>query len=105
MLSKPLTVLGPSVDFSKLPYRDRATGLNVNGNTPYLSEEIVTPPFRGETLRLKRGVHLHWAMPDALTQGVNRRKASGAEPLEFRSGLARRERPCLVQENEQGRVS
>jgi WD40 repeat protein len=75
--------LGASVDFSKMPYRDRPTKLNANGNTPYLSEEIVTPPFRGETLRLKRGVHLHWAMPDALTQGVNRRRLSGGEHLEF----------------------
>ncbi|MFT6373208.1 MAG: hypothetical protein ACJAZT_001967, partial [Gammaproteobacteria bacterium] len=68
-LERPTTVLEPMVDFSKLPYRDDEK--NHNAGTAYLSEEIVSHPFRDKNLRLEKGVHLHWALPDALTQGVN----------------------------------
>ncbi|MDX2475766.1 MAG: WD40 repeat domain-containing protein [Gammaproteobacteria bacterium] len=62
-------VLEPMVDFSKLPYHDDKK--NHKAGTAYLSEEIVSHPFRDKHLRLEQGVHLHWALPDALTQGVN----------------------------------
>jgi WD40 repeat protein len=70
-LERPTTVLEPMVDFSKLPYRDDEK--NHNAGTAYLSEEIVSHPFQDKSLRLEEGVHLHWALPDALTQGVNTR--------------------------------
>ncbi len=79
-MTKPETVLGPSADFSRLPYRNKQTAEEVNTDAAYISESIVAPPFRGKTLRLGKGIHLHWAMPDALTQG-NSRKAKGDRQL------------------------
>ncbi|MER5704045.1 hypothetical protein ABT023_19185 [Micromonospora sp. NPDC002296] len=34
-----------------------------------MSESIVATPFHDQNLILKAGVHLHWALPDALTRG------------------------------------
>ena len=47
------------------------TQYDVNADVPYISEKIVSHPFRDQSLRLGPGVHLHWALPDALTQGVS----------------------------------
>jgi hypothetical protein len=63
------TVLHSMADFSKLPYFDGER--NQNSDTAYTSEAIVSQAFRDKDLRLKKGVHLHWALPDALTQGTN----------------------------------
>ena len=63
------TVLHSMADFSKLPYFDGER--NQNSDTAYTSEAIVSQAFRDKDLRLKKGVHLHWALPDALTQGPN----------------------------------
>jgi hypothetical protein len=46
---------GPTADFSGL-----------TGDKPYLSESVVTMPG----ITLERGVHLHWALPEALTHGI-----------------------------------
>lgn len=63
------TVLHSTADFSKLPYFDGDHSRN--SDVAYISEAIVSHPFRDKDLRLGKGVHLHWALPDALTQGVN----------------------------------
>ncbi|MFF0523446.1 hypothetical protein ACFYTC_32485 [Actinomadura nitritigenes] len=68
-LGTDLDVVGPSVDFTRLPYRD-ATGRDRNGHLPYVSETLLTAPFQDQDFRLKAGVHLHWALPDALTRLV-----------------------------------
>ncbi|WP_372737458.1 hypothetical protein [Neptunomonas sp.] len=62
-------VLHSMADFSKLPFFDGQH--NQNSDVAYLSEEIVSKPFRDKDLRLGKGAHLHWALPDALTQGVS----------------------------------
>lgn len=54
-------------DFSRLPYQDKR---DVNPNIANISEEIVSQPFQNQNLYLKAGIHLHWALPDALTKGV-----------------------------------
>ena len=46
-----------AVDFQMLPSLGEA----------YLSKSIVPDPFEGET-RPRPGIHLHWALPDALTR-------------------------------------
>jgi len=74
VLENEETVLEAMADFSRLPYYDGKRKQNVNADAPYISEEIVSHPFRDQSLRLGRGVHLHWALPDALTQGVNTAK-------------------------------
>jgi hypothetical protein len=57
------------VDFTRLPFFDGQR--DVNPNITYLSEDIVAKPFQPLNLRLKPGVHLHWSLPDALTQGTH----------------------------------
>jgi hypothetical protein len=64
-----LPVRGPSADFSRLPYMDGTR--DVNGDVANISEEIVVEPFANQNLFLGRGIHLHWALPDALTKGVH----------------------------------
>ncbi len=56
-------------DFTRLPYFDGTR--DVNSDIAYISEEIVTHPFQIPNLRLGAGVHLHWALPDALTHGTH----------------------------------
>ena len=65
------SVLAPLADFSRLPYFDGTRDLN--STRAYLSEEILSQPLENPNLMLKAGVHLHWALPDALTQGKHSR--------------------------------
>jgi hypothetical protein len=62
----------PMADFRRLPYFDGTR--DVNPGVPYLSEAILSEPFENKNLHLPAGVHLHWAMPDALTRGVSDRE-------------------------------
>jgi hypothetical protein len=71
-LREEISVLEPMADFSRLPYQTSGHGYHdVNANAAYLSEEILSHPFQDRRLTLKRGVHLHWALPDALTRGIS----------------------------------
>ena len=78
VLENDESVLHAMADFSKLPYYDGdwdgGRGANFNADVPYISESIVALPFRDKNLRLGRGVHLHWALPDSLTRGVRTEK-------------------------------
>lgn len=59
-------VVEATADFSRLPF---CTGKrDVNPDIANISEEIVSPPFQNENLLLKKGIHLHWSLPDALTR-------------------------------------
>jgi ketosteroid isomerase-like protein len=75
LLSNDQTFVGPMADFTLLPYFDGQR--DVNPDVAYVSEDIVSRPFEDQTLYLKAGVHLHWALPDALTRGAAR--AGGTE--------------------------
>ncbi len=66
-LTEPLTVEDALADFRRLPYIDDAAG-DVNADTAYISENLVATPFHNQKLTLRAGVHLHWALPDALTR-------------------------------------
>lgn len=57
------------VEFNRLPYFNGKR--DVNSDIVNLSESIVTQPFQNKNLFLKPGIHLHWALPDALTQESN----------------------------------
>jgi hypothetical protein len=61
-------VLEATADFSRLPYTNGAR--DVNSDTPNVSEAVASQEFQDENLNLKAGIHLHWAMPDALTRGA-----------------------------------
>ena len=62
-------VAAPTANFSRLPYT--TTAEDVNPQFANISEEVRSIPFEDQTLSLGRGVHLHWALPDALTQGFD----------------------------------
>ena len=66
-LESETAVIEAMADFSRLPYNDGTR--DVNSEIANISEEIVSTPFQNDNLRLKPGVHLHWALPDALTRG------------------------------------
>ncbi len=80
IVPKARAVAGPFADFSRLPHiRDC---VDRNAETAYLSENMLSEPFderaihvfRDSGFVLRSGIHLHWALPDALhkavTQGV-----------------------------------
>nr|VFK39142.1 MAG: hypothetical protein BECKSD772E_GA0070983_100218 [Candidatus Kentron sp. SD] len=61
-------VIGPGADFSALPYQNEEEH-DIRFDTANLVSSIRKEPFRNEGA-LRPGVHLHWALPDALTHGV-----------------------------------
>jgi hypothetical protein len=67
LLAQESPVVTARADFTALPYNDGTR--DVNADTANLSENIISPPFAGQTLILKAGMHLHWSLPDALTRG------------------------------------
>ena len=66
VLRQDRAVVDALADFTRLPYSDGRR--DVNSDIGYLSEAILTDPFANQSLRLPAGVHLHWALPDALTR-------------------------------------
>jgi len=72
VLTQPTQVVAPLADFSSLPYVDpKSEGgpRDVNSDTAFLSSNVLSEPFEDDGLLLQAGVHLHWALPDALTIG------------------------------------
>ncbi len=67
-LAHDQAVSASMADFSRLPYFDGQR--DINPNTPNISEEVLTPALQPPQLYLKSGLHLHWALPDALHHGV-----------------------------------
>ncbi|MCB0552518.1 MAG: hypothetical protein KDD02_03115 [Phaeodactylibacter sp.] len=59
-LAQDTNVAGPMVDFSKLR----------KDSVPYLGEELTAKPLEDAHI-LQQGVHLHWALPDALTKTMS----------------------------------
>jgi hypothetical protein len=68
-LQKDRFMVEAMADFSRQPYTDGKT--DVHADVANLSEEIVSKPFENQNLLLKAGIHLHWALPDALTNGTH----------------------------------
>jgi hypothetical protein len=73
-LETDLSVVGTKCDFTRLPYWDGER--EVNPDIANISEELLSRPFHDRGLQLRAGVHLHWALPDALTKGANGPDAS-----------------------------
>lgn len=71
-----LQVVDPLVDFSKLPYTtiDQDNNLTYENNSqPYISETVRNKPLSNKNHQLEAGMHLHWALPDALTHATHHR--------------------------------
>lgn len=68
-LQNSATAVEPTADFRGLPYYDSQEDRDVNSDTPWLGESVVSPPFENSNMTLHEGMHLHWSLPDALCQG------------------------------------
>ena len=71
-------VSAPFTDFSKLPWTDGSR--DYNSSQPFISENLVDRPFADQHLRLKKGIHLHWALPDALTKTIVDAGGNASQP-------------------------
>lgn len=69
-----MTVRQAFADYRLLPYiykKDGTWGIPKTGRVANLSSTILSPPCSGgDNLRLGAGVHLHWALPEALTHSA-----------------------------------
>lgn len=74
-LQNGTSVAEAMVEFNRLPYFNEER--DVNPDIVNLSESIVSKPFQNRNLYLKPGIHLHWALPDALTK----QNADGEFPI------------------------
>jgi hypothetical protein len=61
-------------DFSTLPYLDRDGNAVRQG--PNLADLALPQPFMKASDPLEQGIHLHWALPDALSHGVTDREGT-----------------------------
>ena len=68
----------PMAEFSRLPFFNGKR--DVNSDVAYVSENLIAPPLQNRNLRFRAGLHLHWALPDALTHGIHK-KSTDAERL------------------------
>jgi hypothetical protein len=68
-LETDLSVVGAKCDFTRLPYWNGER--EINADIANISEELLSIPFQDRGLQLRAGVHLHWALPDALSRGIN----------------------------------
>ncbi len=64
-----LSVVSQKADFSQLPFYEDSLGQAFNPGVANLAESIAAHPFHNKNHHLDPGVHLHWALPDALTRG------------------------------------
>ncbi|ROS01700.1 hypothetical protein EDC56_2145 [Sinobacterium caligoides] len=62
-------VVGASETFEKLPYQN-INNIDVNSQQAFLSSTVARRAFNNMA-SLPKGVHFHWALPDALTKGNN----------------------------------
>jgi len=68
-LKRDTLVAEAMADFTRLPYFDGQR--DVNPDIANISEDIVIQPFQDKNFNLKAGLHLHWALPDALTKTIS----------------------------------
>ncbi len=80
-LSTPLTVVESKTDFTRLPYWDGQR--EVNPDVANISDDLVSYPFQDRALVLPKGVHLHWALPDALARGRSETTKEQGHRLNF----------------------
>lgn len=82
-LSTGLTVVEARADFTRLPYWDGVMQCEVNPDVANISEDLVSYPFQDRALVLPKGVHLHWALPDALTRGRSETTKEHGQRMNF----------------------
>ncbi|HAB16836.1 MAG TPA: hypothetical protein PLX89_09725 [Verrucomicrobiota bacterium] len=65
-LEQETNVVGPPVDFQRMPFTD--AGTVGHPDVPFLGSALETEPLAEPTLSLSKGCHLHWALPEVLTR-------------------------------------
>lgn len=67
VLRQGMDVADTHVRFERLPYL--AKGQDIAADDAFLGDIITSKPLEDQALHLSAGIHLHWALPDALTHG------------------------------------
>ena len=75
---REIPIAKQGANFSEMPYQD-SNYIDLQTDTANLASSIRYEPFNNVG-SLKKGIHLHWALPDALTQGKTG-DAGGSETL------------------------
>lgn len=71
-----MDVAAAMADFSRMPWAFK--NHDANASNAYLGEGIITPSF-ADGGHLETGIHLHWALPDALTSSHPVKKKGEAD--------------------------
>lgn len=81
-LSASQSALDAFADFSLLPWvaEDERGAYDVGGDRPFLTETIAAPPFGDTNTLLHAGIHLHWALPTALTRATHPLHPESGQP-------------------------
>ena len=77
-LADDMDVSAAHFDPARLPWAGKDG--DQNPETPPLSRSITVPPLSESTMRLRKGVHLHFRIPDALSGGEIRDSGDGSAP-------------------------
>ncbi|MBI1313835.1 hypothetical protein GC176_21285 [bacterium] len=86
MLDHDIAVSGATTDFRRTPYSDGFC--DHQPDVANLSENLVSQPYQDLTGTLKAGVHLHWALPTALSRTTGGRRARHEDLLRVFGGDA-----------------
>ena len=72
-LRSSIHVVPPFADFTRLPYvaSDGKRQWDANSSVPWITESVTAEPLSALEAQLEPGVHLHWALPDALTKATH----------------------------------
>ncbi len=73
-LNDSIAAICPACDFTRQPYFHNGEKRAYNPGIAPVSEEMAAQPFEDRNFRLKPGIHLHWALPDALTKSISKNK-------------------------------
>jgi hypothetical protein len=66
--------VGPLTDFTRLPFiagRQGGATWDANSENPWITDTVASEPMTSGERPIDAGVHLHWAMPDALTKATH----------------------------------
>ncbi len=78
-VDKPMTTVGPTVDFSYLPWNDGQR--DYNPDYAPLGEYLETTPLQSANGQLQSGIHLHWTLPPALCRKLEVKKGDKVLPF------------------------
>lgn len=78
-LKSSMHVVPSFSDFTRLPYvaKNAHGQMDANSSVPWITESVTAEPLSGLEAQLEPGVHLHWALPDALTKATHPLGADG----------------------------